>query len=148
MKNLILIAVLCMSANLFSQDVSRNLNVIDQKDYIYDLEIDVWGDFTQIDIPETFVIMISMTFDDGSKIKTTCVDHDSSSDTELLKIFLNQGYYYYQKRAEAYCVSNTEDTFIRSFNFDDNNGGNIIIDMVNDEQMISRFKIISNNEGL
>jgi hypothetical protein len=148
MKNLILIAVLLMSANLFSQDVSRNLTVIDEKNYIYDLEIDVWGDFTQVDIPETFIIMVVMDFNDGSKIKTTCVDHESSKDQELLKIFLNQGYYYYQRRSEAYCVSNTENTFINSFDFDDDeNGGTVIID-IDDEQMISRFKVISNNKEL
>jgi len=147
MKNLILIAALFMSANLFSQDVSRNLTVLDEKNYMYDLEIDVWGDFTQINIPETFIIMVVITFDDGSAIKTTCVDHESSRDTELLKIFLNQGYDYYQRRTEAYCVSNTEHTFINSFDFDNNNGGTVVIEIDNKET-ISRFKIISNNKGL
>lgn len=144
MKNLIFFALLLKSVSLFSQDSSLNITVIDDDDFIFDLEINFWGEISKT---EKFIAMFVMEFEDQSSMSTMCVDERSSRDPEMIEI-LNDGKYYYKiKKNELVCYSNVRNAFIDYIEFIDDESGylNLLID---NEVKSNRFEIISVNKKI
>ena len=144
MKNLIFFALLLKSVSLFSQDSSLHITVIDDDNFMFDLELDFWG---EIDKADKFIAMFVMEFEDGSSMSTMCVDERSSKDPEMIEI-LNDGRFYYRiKQNELICYSNVRNSFINYIEFIDNESGYLHL-LIDGKTKSNKFDIISVNKKI